>query len=146
MLYSTSRPVSYSRTPADQNHHHQGAPVQTLLKSLSRPVSFHPTDTKVVVCLQTPTRPATSFSRLANCSPTGLIPTDQARLYLLAQNLLFNIPIDGTVFPVLILKQKVTFLTGLRSSSLLRKANFQRIRTLGSRTHLIPRNKRTGKL
>ena len=147
MLYSISRPVSYSRTPTDQNQHHQGAPVQTLLKSLSRPVSLHPTDTKVIVCFQTPTRPAPSFSLLANFSRTDLILTDQARLCLLVRNLLlFNILIDGTVFQVLTLRQKVTFPTGLQSSSWLRKANFQRIRTLGSRTHLIPRNKRKEKL
>ena len=92
---------SAGKLKSDSDHHHQGAPVQTLLKSLSRPVSLHLTDTKVIVYLQTLTMLVPSFSLLATCSPTDLVPTDQAHLCLLVRNrLLFNILIDGTAFQV----------------------------------------------
>ena len=77
MLYSISRPVSSSQILTDPSHLHQGALVQTLLQSTSRPASLHLTDTDQVVCLQTPTLPFPGISHLANYPPTDLSPTDR---------------------------------------------------------------------
>ena len=66
MLHSISRPVSSSRILTDLDHLHQGALVQTLLQSTSRPASLHPTDTDLIVCLQIPTLLFPGISHLAN--------------------------------------------------------------------------------